>query len=193
MASDQVQTTASPKRGWTKARAILAGGLVLGVGAAITLAAWTDNEWVTGLFGSGNFGIEGSTDGTAFTDHETEAGAAVLNFQVGADNLAPGDAVYAGFAVRLEQDSTYTADVSVAQVIDPALVGVTADYVFTTTFGCDTAAYAAGSDENAASFTLDTLADVSYVCFRVSADDTLPQGVDGNITWDFTGVSGTSL
>lgn len=64
---DSVQS----RRGWTKARALLAGGLVLGVGAAVTLAAWTDNEWVRGVFGTGTFGIEGSTDGSAFSDNPT--------------------------------------------------------------------------------------------------------------------------
>ncbi|MGO2139648.1 MAG: SipW-dependent-type signal peptide-containing protein [Leucobacter sp.] len=57
------EDSAQSRRGWTKARALLAGGLVLGVGAAVTLAAWTDNEWVRGVFGTGTFGIEGSTDG----------------------------------------------------------------------------------------------------------------------------------
>ena len=31
-------------------RAILAGGLVLGVGTAVTLAAWNDSEFVTETF-----------------------------------------------------------------------------------------------------------------------------------------------
>ncbi|MFJ6537702.1 SipW-dependent-type signal peptide-containing protein [Paenarthrobacter sp. NPDC091711] len=38
----------------TKVRALLAGGLVLGVGAAFTLAAWTDNEWIFGNSGGDN-------------------------------------------------------------------------------------------------------------------------------------------
>ncbi|MEJ6488168.1 SipW-dependent-type signal peptide-containing protein [Leucobacter sp. USCH14] len=193
MTTERAETATGSKQGWTKARAILAGGLVLGVGAAITLAAWTDNEWATGIFGSGNFGIEGSTDGTTFADHPTEAEAEELAFTVGAENLAPDDVVYAPFAVQLERDSTYDAEVTIAQAIDPALVGVTADYVFTGTLGCSEAAYAAGTDENAATFTLDSLADVQNVCFRVTAGDDLPQGVTGEITWNFAAVSGDAL
>ena len=193
MTAERGETAAETRRGWTKARAILAGGLVLGVGAAITLAAWTDNEWATGVFGSGNFGIEGSTDGTAFSDHPSEAEAADLAFTVGAENLAPDDVVYAPFAVQLERDSTYDAEVTIGQAVDPALVGVTADYVFTDTLGCSEAAYAAGTDENAATFALGSLDDVQNVCFRVTAGDDLPQGVNGEITWNFAAVSGDAM
>lgn len=193
MTIERAETAPDARQGWTKARAVLAGGLVLGVGAAITLAAWTDDEWATGLFGSGTFGIEGSTDGTAFADHPTEADAAELDFTVAADNLAPGDVVYAPFAVQLERDSTYDAEVTIAQAVDPALTGVSADYVFTTALGCSEAAYAAGTDENAATFALDSLADVQNVCFRVTAGDDLAQGVTGGITWNFAAVSGDAL
>ncbi|MEJ5946087.1 SipW-dependent-type signal peptide-containing protein [Pseudokineococcus basanitobsidens] len=34
-------------------RALLAGGLVVGVGSAVTLASWTDTEWVFGAGGAG--------------------------------------------------------------------------------------------------------------------------------------------
>jgi len=36
--------------GFRRLRAVLAGGLVLGVGAALTLAAWNDAEFATGSF-----------------------------------------------------------------------------------------------------------------------------------------------
>ena len=42
-------------------RAILAGGIVLGVGAAVTLAAWNASEFATGTFQAGTFTIEGAT------------------------------------------------------------------------------------------------------------------------------------
>lgn len=180
-------------RGWTKARAVLAGGLVLGVGAAITLAAWTDNEWAVGLFGSGKFGIEGATNGTTFTDHPDSSGPAQLAFQVNADNLTPGDVVYAGYAVRLEQDSTYAADVTVTQDTTDALAGTTASYVTTPSATCDATAYGAGTDSNATAFALPTTATTKYLCFRVTADSSLAQGESGAITWQFTAVSGANL
>lgn len=193
MSIDHAQQTTPTRRGWTKARALLAGGLVLGVGAAITLAAWTDNEWARGLFGSGTFGIEGSTDGSAFSEHPTSGAPAQLNFAVGADNLAPDSEVYAGFAVRLEADSTYAATVAVAQDMTDALTGTTASYVYTTGAACDATAFAAGTNPNGPSFELDALNDPAFLCFKVVADDTLPQGADGSITWTFTAESGATL
>lgn len=63
-----------------KAQAVTAGGIVLGIGAIVTLAAWNDSEFAEGLFGSGDFNLEVSTDGEDFTDHYPEDGAAQLTF-----------------------------------------------------------------------------------------------------------------
>lgn len=172
---------------------MLAGGLVLGVGAAITLAAWTDQEWARGLFGSGSFGIEGSTNGTTFSEHPDSASAAVLDFQVDADAMSPGDEVYAGFAVQLIAASSYEADVVVATDTSSALVGTTASYVYTTSATCDAAAYAAGTDEDVTDFTLDAVTTPQFLCFRVTAGPTLPQGSSGSIVWTFTATSGDTL
>ncbi|TLM70951.1 hypothetical protein FDW81_16800 [Pseudarthrobacter sp. NamB4] len=102
----------TPNR-WTKGRAILAGGLVLGLGAAATLASWTDNEWVFG--GSGN-GIGPNTPGTAVVNMQqntwTGAGGAehwndqpsanggALTFTVRPDKLLPGRTVYSPMQLR---------------------------------------------------------------------------------------------
>ncbi|KAM9861906.1 hypothetical protein ACI1US_02240 [Leucobacter sp. BZR 635] len=193
MSLDHAQQTTPKRHGWTRARALLAGGLVLGVGAAITLAAWTDNEWARGIFGSGSFGIEGSTDGSAFSDNPTTGDAAQLSFAVGADNLAPGSEVYAGYAVRLQAGSTYAANVDVTQDMSAALAGTTASYVFTTDATCDATAYGGGTDADAASFELDALNAPAFLCFKVAADGTLVQGERGSITWTFTAESGATL
>ncbi|WP_308291639.1 SipW-dependent-type signal peptide-containing protein [Microbacterium sp. G2-8] len=86
-------------------RALLAGGLVLGVGAAATLAAWTDQEHTTATFTAGTFGIVGATDGTTFTEHASSGQAAALSFQVTPGAMAPGDTVYAPFSVRTTASS----------------------------------------------------------------------------------------
>ena len=83
-----------------KARAILAGGVVLGVGASMTLAAWSDSEWATGTFGTGGFTFQGSTNGTDYSDHATQGTAAALNFQLDASNLTPGTSVEATYWVK---------------------------------------------------------------------------------------------
>ncbi|WP_235934246.1 SipW-dependent-type signal peptide-containing protein [Paramicrobacterium chengjingii] len=190
--SQSTEATGTGKRRFTKVRAILAGGLVLGVGAAITLAAWNDSEVATGTFAAGNFGIEGSTNGTEFSEHEDEANAATLEFEVGADSLSPDDSVYEGFAVRLISTSDYAADVTVTQDTSSALVGTTASYVYTDSTTCDATTFAAGADDGAA-FSLTALNTPVFVCFQVSADDTLVQGATGSITWTFDAVSTTEL
>ncbi|WP_449278286.1 SipW-dependent-type signal peptide-containing protein [Leucobacter sp. GX24907] len=184
------------RRGWTKARAVLAGGLVLGVGAAITLAAWTDQEWVSGVFGSGTFGIEGSANGGAFGEHPTDTQAADLSFALGtgeADALTPGDEVYGGFAVQLIAGSDYAADVQVTQDASAAIPGTTASYRYTTTETCDADAYAAGNDENLDEFSLTAVQDPAYLCFRVSAGPTLQPGQSGEIVWQFEATSTDTL
>ena len=60
-----------------KIRAVLAAGLVLGIGAVVTLAAWNDSEYATGTFAAGTFNLEGSTDGTTYADHASGASAAI--------------------------------------------------------------------------------------------------------------------
>ncbi|SEE76031.1 SipW-dependent-type signal peptide-containing protein [Ruania alba] len=95
-----------------KVRALLAGGLVLGVGAAVTLAAWNDSEFTSGLFGAGSFNLQGSSTSAVdgYSDHESADGAAALTFTTPVDNLAPDDVVYAPFWVRLGADTTSPAE-----------------------------------------------------------------------------------
>lgn len=190
--SDQV--IQHSKRGWTKTRAVLAGGLVLGVGAAITLAAWSDQEWAIGTFGSGGaFGIEGSVDGGAFSEHATEGAAAELNFQVNAENLAPGDNVYAGFAVQLITTSTNAANVTITQDESDAIAGTEAHYVYTTSAVCTEDAFGAGTNADGATFALAAVETPQYLCFKVTADDTMLPGVDGTIVWTFDAESGAAI
>ena len=53
-------TDGTRRRDSRRVKAVLAGGMVLGIGAAITLAAWNDSEFATGTFSAGHFGIEGA-------------------------------------------------------------------------------------------------------------------------------------
>jgi predicted ribosomally synthesized peptide with SipW-like signal peptide len=104
-------TSAEPRSAKaTKVRAILASGLVLGIGAAFTLAAWTDNEWVFGQSDNGGgpgtktYHLQQNTwtgaGGTAsWSDQDTPPGGA-LTFSVDADDLVPGSTVYAPMQLR---------------------------------------------------------------------------------------------
>ncbi|UKA50484.1 SipW-dependent-type signal peptide-containing protein [Arthrobacter sp. FW305-123] len=103
----------------TKVRALLAGGLVLGIGAAFTLAAWTDNEWVFGNSGGDNgpgtltyhmeqntFSNTNGSGASAWSDKpnmptvpdSTVDGA--LTFGAISAALKPGDTAYAPMQLR---------------------------------------------------------------------------------------------
>lgn len=98
-----------------KVLAVLAGGLVLGVGIGVTLAAWNDSEFATGTFTAGSFNLEGSTTSATagYASHNVDTGgsAASLVFQLPAvaSSMAPGDVVYAPFWVRLDSTTTNSA------------------------------------------------------------------------------------
>lgn len=94
----------------TKVRALLAGGVVLGMGAAFTLAAWTDNEWVFGDNGNGGgpgtltYSMQQNTysgaGGTAAWSDQPDSPGGALTFSVNADALLPGSTVYAPMQLR---------------------------------------------------------------------------------------------
>lgn len=167
-------SSASGRNLFTKGRAILAGGLVLGVGA-------------------GTFGIEGSTDGTAFAEHATEDAAATLNFEVDASNLTPGDAVFENFSVPLIAGSPYAADVTVTPTVTQEANNFTVGYVYTTSATCDAAAFSAGTDANVNSFSLDAVETPTNLCIQVAAEETLDQGETGSVTFEFVAESTDSL
>ncbi|MCT9870566.1 SipW-dependent-type signal peptide-containing protein [Paenarthrobacter aurescens] len=185
-----------------KVRAILAGGLVLGVGAAITLAAWNDSEFAQGTFTAGTFNLEGSTDGTTFGENPVTA-PATLGFTATPSNLSPGDVVTAPFAVRLDDATTNDATVTVStEASTGALTGLTYSLTQSTDFGCaepvDTTLVAAGqvlgTTPGSVTFALtqgagtDPGAPVN-LCFRITADDDLVQSQTGTTTWEFAAQS----
>ncbi len=204
MTEAPTRTTSTRSR---KVKALLAGGLVLGVGAAVTLAAWTDQEWAEGVFGAGSFNIQGSVDGTTFEDHESEDGAAALTFDLtGGDNLTPGDTVAAPFVLRLDADTTYDATVELtsAEAGGAAAGALTYGIVAVGSAGectedaTGTAIVPAGtamsSVEDAATIDLAAGADADAgapvaLCFQVTADDSLGQGEEATANWQFVGES----
>jgi predicted ribosomally synthesized peptide with SipW-like signal peptide len=193
-----------------KLRAILAAGLVLGLGAVVTLAAWNDSEYATGTFGAGTFNMEGSTDGTTYADHASGATAATLPFTVNPTNLSPGQIVYAPLAVRLAAGTTTGASVVPQAVTNTGTVtNLTYTLVTTTSITCNAAAVTAatgaailvpaGTALNSvgtpAPFTLAKGATASaagtplYLCFAVTAGSGLVQGQSGTATWQFLATS----
>lgn len=151
----------------SKFKAMLAGGAVLGLGATVTLAAWTDTEWVFAGNAAGNgpglgtsvFEVEQNTTNpyteASFVQNETNPGGAV-QFGVSALTLTPGDAVYAPVALR-----TIAGSIAGTVTLQPAVpaTGITVTdanqalfnaltvrvAVSTTTTTCNAAAFTAGT------------------------------------------------
>ncbi|RUR01448.1 SipW-dependent-type signal peptide-containing protein [Labedella endophytica] len=92
---------------WFRVRAVLAGGLVLGIGSAATVAAWNDGEYATATITAGTFQIEGSTSSatTGYSDHAASTSAAVLPFAPVVTAATPGTTTYASFWVRTKSTS----------------------------------------------------------------------------------------
>lgn len=200
--TSSTETTTATKRRSTKVKAILAGGVVLGVGAAVTLAAWNDSEFATGTFAGGQFNIEGSTDGTSYAEHDSAADAASLSFEVDADNMTPGETVYAPFAVRIDEDSSYDADVTVNSVTDGTVDGLTYSIVSASSFECDAdttgdsvvASTDVADATDVGSFSLTQgsagqAGDAENLCIAVTADDAFGQGQSGTLTLEFAAES----
>lgn len=204
------------KQNQRKVLAVLAGGLVLGVGVAAVLAAWNDSEFATGTFTAGTFNLEGSSTGNAnYSDHNVDDGdtAATLAFTLPTgvvDSMAPGDSVYAGFWVRLAAGTTTGADLVADGTIADAAGSSNSEHlsyaIYQLAPGATCNAASATGTPIATGATLDVQtgtttvallegADVStagaavQLCFAVTADANLEQGLATTATWKFTATS----
>lgn len=107
-----------------KRKAILAGGVVLGLGAAVTLAAWSDDVFANGFFETGTFELEGSADNSTWTQYDTAPGAALFfetaaSSAVNASSLQYDETVWAPLSVRLDADTDIGGDYLLNDVIFP--------------------------------------------------------------------------
>ena len=57
-----------------RVRAALAAGLVMGVAAGMTVASWTDAEFVSGQFTASSFGIEVNVNGAGYSHGDADHG-----------------------------------------------------------------------------------------------------------------------
>lgn len=110
-----------------KVRALLAGGLVLGIGAAVTLAAWSDNVFANAEFASGEepWNLQGNfAIGTPeWTPEYDESPGGALDFPVTLeDNMTPGDVVRAPLGLRLEPGQDLGASITLTGPEIPAPV-----------------------------------------------------------------------
>lgn len=120
---------------------------MLGVGTAVTLAAWNDAEHGTATITAGRFGIVGATDGVTFSEHPSAASAATLAFSAPVGAMAPGRTSYALFSVRTLDPSVAGTAQLVAASTNGAGLGQYLRYGVRSIAGttCDAASFAAGT------------------------------------------------
>lgn len=204
-------STEQPSRS-RKVRALLAGGLVLGLGGAVTLAAWNDSEFATGLFASSQFNLEGSTTGATegYEDHATSGAAADLQFSVPVADLSPGDVVAAPFWVRLDATTTAPGSLDLVALETTDSAGTNSEqlsyevHALAADATCDADAsgtvVATGatlvSNPDVAGETVplavgaDTAAgEAVHLCFVVTAGDGLVQGGSTTAVWQLSATS----
>lgn len=196
-----------------KVLAVLAGGLVLGVGTAVTLAVWNDSEFANGTFTAGTFNLEGSTDGTAYADHNSAGTAATLAFTLPAGlvgNMSPTSSVYAGFWVRLAAGTTSGANLVADGTTADAAATSNSDHLSYSIYqlapGATCNAATATGTPIATGATLDVQTGTTPIpltvggtpavpgtavqlCFKVTADAALEPSLVTNATWKFTATS----
>lgn len=196
-----------------KVLAVLAGGLVLGVGIGVTLAAWNDSEFATGTFTAGSFNLEGSITSatTGYADHNVDDGdtAASLVFQLPAvaSSLSPGDVVYAPFWVRLDSTTTNSAtllptgvtagtggnEANLSYTVTAIAAGATCGAGATGTVVATGSTLSAQTGATSVALAEGTPAGTAgapvQLCFAVTAGAGLTQGAAATATWEFTATS----
>lgn len=187
-------------------RAVLAGGLVLGIGTTVTLAAWNDSEYSAATFTAGRFDIVGAADGATFTNHPTATPAA-LTFTVTPTAMAPGNTTYALFSVKTVNPSVagtlqLTAGTPTGTGLATHLTYGVKTIVGTT---CNSAAYALGTSTSVVAdasaltasgattqvLTANGATQINY-CIAVTLPTTAAnaaQGLTMTQTWQFQGTS----
>lgn len=196
-----------------KRKALLAGGTVLGLGAAVTLAAWTDDVWVSGSFAAGTFNVEGAVDaaGSDWQEYATPSGPGSpgeLQFTVNPTAMTPGDSVYAPLNLRIgPEPSEYDAAITLAaSPSGPAVADAANTALFNTlqlslydvppsncnvagTGGTPLPGFNNGPLSTTSTGTLLTLdGDMTSqgVCFKVTLSPDAPTVVQGGQTGDLT-------
>jgi len=193
-----------PSRTFRRVRALLTGGLVLGVGATMTIAAWTDQELATSTVSAGTFSIVSRSDQGAFASHgPTET---VLTVPLDASGLYPG--VKKAAYVQVQASGTLGGTVNLTAVTvtnnagtaptgaDLALqnaikvnIAVVAAPVNCTTGATASAALTAVPALPAQTLTVSPLNTITYcIVLELPSDATgTAQGGTVKPTWTFTG------
>ncbi|MBH0130593.1 SipW-dependent-type signal peptide-containing protein [Salinibacterium sp. NK8237] len=190
-------------------RAVLAGGLVLGIGATVTLASWQDSEYASHQFEASTFGTESSTVTGGWASNDSAPGAALV-FTGGA--ALPMVSQYAWINIRTTANSTTNGTVTLASSSASGTLAPELEYraVRTPSSGtaCDATVFV-GSPTfiagGAATYLPVTSVPASAVasaitspsgqlryCFDIrvrAAANNNKQGTTGQVTWLFSAIS----
>lgn len=112
------QTRESRRLQLLRIRALLAAGIVLGLGASATLAAWVDSEHATSTVSSGTFGIVSRAGTGAFSEHESPQAALVVPLD--ATGLYPGQSRAALVQIQANGSVPGAVNITAASATDPA-------------------------------------------------------------------------
>ena len=116
-----------------KVRAALAGGLVFGLAAGLTVASWTDAERVGATFTASSFDLQSSLQGSAFTNSASVSGNVA--------GLYPGSLAYISLKVKTAAVST-AGTVSLSAAADSAGLDAVLRYrVVQTAAACTSTAF----------------------------------------------------
>ena len=199
-----------PRRTFTRVRAILAGALVLGVGASVTLASWTDSEYAAGTFTASTYRLESSTESSTLPNLWKDSTAGDASLVVSAGGLSPEASKYAWLKIRTTAASTVGGSVSLTSSTPDGDLSPALEYrAVLTDAACDSSAfsiaatYIAGSSSTylpAASVQGPPVASPLVAgsgnqlryCFDVRISKGTPnsyQGKSATVTWVFTGTS----
>ena len=116
-----------------KVRAALAGGLVFGLAAGLTVASWTDAERVGATFTASSFDLQSSLQGATFTN------AAAVSGKV--TGLYPGSLAYISLKVKTAAVSTAGTVSLSAAANSTGLDGVLRYRIVRTAAACTSAAF----------------------------------------------------
>lgn len=203
-------------RAFTRVRAVLAGALVLGVGATMTLASWTDTEFATGSFATSKFDTQSSIDNSVWADNTSAPGATITFAGTG---MSPDTHRYGYVLIRTKANSVAGTLTFVAPTVtnggtdtSPFLgaalqyraIAIAAAGCTSTTFTTGTPTYIVGGASTYAALTATGATGVSLpaataspgspvgYCFDVylpTGADPLLQGKSVSVTWNVTATS----
>lgn len=200
----ETSTTPSRRGRHRKVAAVLAGGLVLGIGTMATLASWNDSEFAGATFTAGKFDLESSIDnGATYTTHSWSSGT--IAFTAPQANMSPGDVVNAAFPVRLAAGTTNNARLRMNSLSYSNTEGLTVIVWQNTTSSDCNATYTPatmvatwGEAQGWTTGISPTLTKgatsavpgaPAYMCVKMTAGPTLPQGQVAWESWVFTATS----